>query len=846
VKKNLRYTLSAIYILASVGLFFLFSFILFPPNWNIVLTDFVFWITILLYFATINEFYHWAKNGRSSEMSDLVAIGFFFFLILLFTRDPMTSLMGSFSIYLWVGIAELKDYPVINKILIISLVTYNVIFIAGVISTFVGDPFILNTTFAFSFWIILGLGFILFGRKYIVVWRFLSPAYLTLFLYIIAWLLVGFINQYTPLKFATSVDFSNLTLFDLIMNIYFILILVNWFIYFISGPILDKLLGIKRVKDENLIKIVQDVKKDIGVKGKVKVGFGQYPILNAMAYGSILDQRIAIIAEEIDQIPEDELKGIVAHELSHTKGKHTLILTLIETGDLIMRMLLGLPATYYDYTFGNPSIPLIGFIILNLGIYMILFIFVRVLEGKADLMTKKAGYTKELAKALYNLESFYASGREIGLNTMLLCDEKITKDNQLLDYIDTARYISNSMIQPSRASLLGNLINSHPPTYFRIAAILSEELKPGKEAILPFICLKRSKQRKYAKKFEKARDAFKNIANEKFKTLFDIENISSLMKDFKREELFRLDLNDDFIFRNKITNEYLIGRIQDIEFMDSISDIDQFMISEFKTNEPVKINSSFYSSKPVGLDKTYFFQKDQPLILQDIELNDDKKDGNYIFIDKNQNRILKPINKTKLPNSMNIIENFKDNDVFIKIKSVINIYKCINVIPADNYDDYELELIKSMKSGNDNHLRIKLGELIISPRKIYLGISRNVAFKNSEKELINWLLNKQLRTVVYLKKPVNNLEIGYIQEINLDIEKIKSSLNRNEDEEENSLKIRNIFGKEKLIPYKTLEMISFQYETAVLQKKSETSFLSKLGYKLVNKFRPQKILYLNK
>ena len=182
-----------------------------------------------------------------------------------------------------------------------------------------------------------------------------------------------------------------------------------------------------------------------------------------MAYGSFFDKRIAIIAEDIDQIPSDELKGIVAHELAHTKGKHTLILTLITTADLIVRMIFGIPATFYDYTFGDPQIPLVIFIILNLIIYIILFVFVRILEGRADLKTKKAGYGTELVKALYNLESFYATGREIGLNTMLLSEEKISKENQLLDYYKTASYLYNSIInnvklQGNKLKASGNII----------------------------------------------------------------------------------------------------------------------------------------------------------------------------------------------------------------------------------------------------------------------------------------------------------------------------------------------------------------------------------------------------
>ena len=836
----------------SIGFIYLFGFLLFQPDWlNVVILDPTFWLLFIFYLITIQEFFNWAKVGKRSEMSDIVAIFFFFFFILFFTKDLMTSMMGAFSIYLWVGVVELKEYPVINKILIISLVTYNAIFIAGLVSFYYGDPFVLNTTFAFSFWIILGLGFLLFGRKYIVVWRFMSPAYLVLFLYIIAWLAVIFLNQFTPLDFNTSSPFQggDFTLIDFIMNIYFILIIVNWIVYFFTGPLLDKLLGIKRVEDENLITLVENVKKDIGIKGNVKVGFGKYPILNAMAYGSVFDKRIAIIAEEMTQIPEDELKGIIAHELAHTKGMHTLILTFITSGDLIVRMLFGIPATYYDYTFGNPQIPMITFLFLNLGIYMFLYIFVRILEGKADLMSKKAGYAKELAKALYNLESFYATGREIGLNTMLLCDEKITKENQILDYYETAHYLNKSLIRPSRASLLGNFLNSHPPSYHRIAAILGDsDLKPGKEALLPFICLKGSKQKKYAKKFEKAREAFKIIANEKFKEFFGIDDISLLLEDLGRRNLYNYDINKEFLFKNRITSEYIVARLEDVQFIDDVCESDQLIITNLKNNQKEVLNATLYTRTLIALNKTYFFQKDNPLRLVDIELTEDLKDGNYVFLEKNETKIIKPIKKTKLPNTVNIINEFKDQDVFLKLKGDLKIFKCIKVDPADNIDDFELELklIDGIKSDNQEIVKYRVGDLIIRPKKIYIAPSRNITYRKSEVDILNWLLKEKLRAFVYLKKPVNNLEIGYIEEVNVDIEKLSKNLDADEKEEKNYIIVRNIFGESKKIPYKTLEIVSFEYSTATMQLKSDTSPFSQLGYVIMKKFKPQKVFYLNK
>jgi len=782
-------------------------------------------------------------------MSDLVAIAFFFFLIFFFTKDLMTSIMGAFSIYLWVGVFELKEYPILNKILIISLVTYNVIFLAGLFSFYLGDPFFLNTAFSFSFWIILIMGFILFGRKYIVIWRFMSPEYLTLFLYIIAWLAISFIDQFTPIDFiyGSPLIGTQLNLLTFVMNIYFVLIIVNWVIYFISGPILDKMLGIIRVEDKKLLLIIEEVKKEVGVKGNIKIGFGKYPILNAMAYGSVFDKRIAIIAEDMSDIPEDELKGIVAHELSHVKGKHTLILTVITVADLVVRMFLGIPATYYDYTFGNPQLPMIAFIMLNIIIYIFLYIFVRILEGKADLNTKKSGYSNELVKALYNLESFYATGREIGLNTMLLCDEKVTRDNQLLDYMDTANYLNRSMIKPSRVSLLSNFLNSHPPSYHRISAILSDaskdfRLKPSKEALLPFICLKKSKQKKYAKKFEESRLKFKKIALEKFKELFEIEDIVLLMEKLERRELFRLDLNKDFIFKNKITGEMIIGNLEEIKFIDDLCDSDNYIVRELETNNKLTLNASLYAKMRTDLNEVYYFKNNMPLRLKGIELNENKTDGNYLFSDKEGKNLYKPILKTKLPNSLAIIKNLKDRELFFKIKGEIKIYKCMNVSFTNDLGDCELELIDSIDVGYiKNGIKFTIKELVIRPKNISLTISRSEKYRKQELELVEWLMFNKKQAFFWLKKPVNNLEIGYIKEINMNKENLKDKLINNDKNNEKSIIIENIFGKEKILIYKAIELINFEHDTILVQKKSDTTFFSKLGYKILKKLKPESV-----
>jgi len=840
LKKSFRYLLFILYLIGSIIFFWIFISLILRISWIQLIKDWTFILTFIAYVFTIEESYQWVRNGKRSEMSDLIAIVFMFFLIFFLSKDALTSIMGAFSIYLWIGIFELKEYPILNKILIISLVTYNIIFISGIFSYYLKNPRIIETSFAFSFWIILIMGFILFGRKYIIVWRFLSPEYLMLLVYVIAWLAVALINEFTPLNLISSnpLKSGNFSPLDLFANIYFILIIVNWIVYFISGPILDKLLGIKKIEKPEFLDIVTEIKNKVGIKGKVKTGYGNYPILNAMAYGSIFDKRIAIIADDLSQIPRDELNGIVAHELAHTKGKHTLILTLLTSIDLIIRMLLGIPATYYDYTFGTPSIPLLSFIILNISIYLLLFIFVRILEGRADLKAKQVGYGKDLAKALYNLESFYATGREIGFNTMLLSEEKITQDNQLLDYMNTASYLHNSMIKPSKISLLSNLLNSHPPSYFRISALLGDELKPAKEAILPFILLKKSKQKKYAKIFEDPRQKFKDLTNKKFKEYFKIDDISQLLDSFERKEIFKYDLAKDYIFTNKITDEIILGHLIDITFLDDLCASDQFKIKNLKTLEIEILDSSLYSRHLIDLNAEYYLQKSTPIILKDVILHENKKKNNsYLFIDDKNDEIHKPILKTKLPNSVETIINLANMEVFLKEKGKLRIMKCENVSRANTLAEFKLKL-----SDENETLTYIVNELIIRPRNVYLTTSKDLSHKKSEEEILFWLERQKVLINISLKKPVNNFETGYLQNIEMGINKNNVKTKKQGKKEIISLEVKNIFGKEIHIPYKIVESLSFEYNSAMIYIKAATSFSSRLGYKILKKFKPQKII----
>ena len=400
------------------------------------------------------------------------------------------------------------------------------------------------------------------------------------------------------------------------------------------------------------------------------------------------------------------------------------------------------------------------------------------------------------------------------------------------------------MIKPSRLSLLSNFLNSHPLTYHRIAALLSDDLTPFKVTLLPFICLKISKQKEYAKKFEVARTAFKIIANEKFRELFDVAEVSALLESLGVKEFYKFDLSKNFLFKNKITNEIILGKLEDVHFIDDICSPDQYFITDLKTNQKYFIDSSIYKKFEINLNEIYFLKKNLPLNLIEIELTEDKKEGNYVFLDKDNNRILKSINETKLPNSVKIIRDLNDQDIFFKLNGELKIYKCVQVVSSEIFDEYELTFKNFKEADKLDEKRFKIRELIISPRNLNLTISRNSNRRKSEIEIVNWLLNNQVLSTIYLKKPVNNIEFGYIQALNVEVQNSEKGTIFNELNNKESIRMKNIFGQEKILSFDSLEHISFEFNTVTILKKTDTSFFSKLGYQILKKFDPKKIFYL--
>jgi hypothetical protein len=190
------------------------------------------------------------------------------------------------------------------------------------------------------------------------------------------------------------------------------------------------------------------------------------------------------------------------------------------------------------------------------------------------------------------------------------------------------------------------------------------------------------------------------------------------------------------------------------------------------------------------------------------------------------------------------VEDLENKEVFFKSKGILKIVNCNAISKADKQRDYSLSFsyYDTSETQDQEKLSYTLKELIIRPRTIYLPISKSSNNRSSELKVINWLKENKILTYIYMKKPVNNIEIGYIKNLNLNIEESYGKENKDEKKSRNFLTLENIFTKEVIIPYDSLESLSFDYNSALIQIKSETSLFSRFGFKILKKFKPEKII----
>lgn len=184
---------------------------------------------------------------------------------------------------------------------------------------------------------------------------------------------------------------------------------------------------------------------------------------NAFATGRDPEHAAVAVTEGILNIlPEDELEGVIAHELTHIINRDTLTQAVAATvagaisflAQMVSYSLWFGGGSRNDNRGGNPLGILLTVILAPLSATIIQLAISRTREFSADAGSARlTGNPRALAQALQRLE---ATAKQLPLNANPAFEPLL-------------------IINPISGQFLGNLFSSHPATEARVAALLKLE-----------------------------------------------------------------------------------------------------------------------------------------------------------------------------------------------------------------------------------------------------------------------------------------------------------------------------------------------------------------------------------
>src|SRR3990172_7651175 len=256
------------------------------------------------------ELYKFFKYKTHSELLDLSLMAWIFLITYFPFEDPLLSLLSAMLAIMIMGVYELRESPVWVRLMAAFTVSYAWIMLGLVLEKLVtflqllpifgiSNPLqISGFTLSTTPWVLLIFFFAFFGKRFLLVSRFLSPQYVYLFLYALLYLVISGIP---------GIDWQFRFLG---------IIIINGILYLLSDYLLHFIFGIRSLDDNRVRSIVKKVQLEIKTRVR-RIGIVNAPIINAFAYGPWFDQRIAFIVKNIDDFKDDEILGIATHELAH-------------------------------------------------------------------------------------------------------------------------------------------------------------------------------------------------------------------------------------------------------------------------------------------------------------------------------------------------------------------------------------------------------------------------------------------------------------------------------------------------------------------------------------------------
>lgn len=700
------------------------------------------------------------KHGTATENIVLSLIGLTFGLVLVLLQDWLMGIAIVMFVLAAYETYELRESPVWRELMITSLITYFIFLVGTILAKVFNEERFTGWAYNLMFYVFIILAIIFFGKKFVLVSRLMSPQilYLTLFalVYVVLYSASSLFEEFTNLAWNyLSLPEGSIIRERVIfatIGTYEVLILLSFFIYFISGWLLNALLGIKPVEDDRILNIVDEVRNQLGIKTKVKVGYVKAPILNAMAFGPFFDQRVAFICNDLNDFTDADIRGIVGHELAHNSRGHIIWLQIIASLEMIIKKALLLPATTLDYAaYKDLSVSFLSYFLINYGIIAFLFIFVRILEGDADLQTKKAGYGDSLAQALYKLEGFYQGiAGDFGLNVQLLTGKEFSEQEKMRFQGEAAISLYKQLYKPNRWAMFSNVFMSHPRTTFRILSMIDEDLSPVKSALLPYwLILPDFIRNKQIQKLTQKRDKFCEMISDRYTENYGETGIKKFLELVKIDELYEEYIGKNVIAYDKTFETVYEGRVEGLEIGNIICKPLLLVLDNNGKIDKLPLND--YSLNIFELGEKYILKNGQVGKLIGWEKSEKNKAPIFTFQHTDKEDTFKEYYTGK---QLNYFKNLEGKDVFFHDDGIdkavrINKIELGKDLQNTTFTIQNFTLNDSMQKNET----FKLSQLITELSPVFLRINKKK--KEQQNSLLELLKNRSV--IIYTKE---ELEVG--------------------------------------------------------------------------------------
>ena len=707
---------------------------------------FILALVVAIFMAT--ELYSVLKHNNEPDLLMMLLTLLIGGIVQGVTGDLLLAILAGLCWLMIYSVYTIRESPVWRELMLASLISYLVI-LAGrimqvVIEAVRGEEGTLwgltgqqyfGIAWNVFIYIFLILCLIFFGRRFFLVSRLTSPQIIYLLLFAISYLVLYNFESRLNFTFPGVPEAVGDRVLFASFGTYEIMIITNFFLYLISGPLLQLVFGVKKVKDERVLNLVEEVRTKLNIKSKVKVGKVKAPILNAFAYGAFFDKRITFMSRELSDLTDDDIRGIAGHELAHSKKVHTLWLFVITTVTFGITKALQFPATTLDYIFQpNVGLGFLWYYLYNFAILVFSYLFIRMMEGQADIITLKAGYGKALAKSLVRLDGFYQGiASEMGMSVYLLTDKQQTKAEKIRFLGDSGRNMYQASINPSKLECLINTIASHPKTAFRVVALTApEKTNPIKAALLPFLLLIPFVRRKYIKELQETRKEVSETINETFEDSYQKKGVKNYDRLSNLSYQYKFLKGKDVVAVSKsLDNTVITGKVKKINLSTKITSL---IIFDIETKEGmIKVPLSDYKIFEMVVGQKQLFKDGRIGTIKEINTNP-KKFAFLVTFTYKDDEELKELTVPGVP--LSYLQQIVGKDVLLQQKGLTRLARLeAMVIDEECFGNSDITL------SIDNEIKTIKGKRFVlefKPFDIYLK-KANIPF---QKPIIEYLKGK--------------------------------------------------------------------------------------------------------